>query len=320
MNTGAKSGQKKIWITGGSGFLGSTLIALLRERYDIVFSYHRQKLDTRLARGFALNLNEPAEIAEFLDAEKPSAVVHCAAMTDVDFCEKHFDEALKINAEASGLLAQECARRNIYLIYISTEAVYGDTPGPHLEDEPTAPVNRYAVTKLKGEEAVTLAGGKRLIARTGFEGWGLAESAKLSFFEWLIRKFDSGQTFQVFEDRIFTPFSVNNFAEVIDEMIAKEIEGLYNVEGPDAVSYLAFARQTAKIFGFNPELAVPARMADVLKNTARPHDTALDSGRIRKKLNARLLGPQEILEQLKHFRESGQLAAIRFEWSGRQKK
>lgn len=296
MKTGAD--RKKVWITGGSGFLGGTLNRFLKDRFEIVLSAHRNAVS-----GSKVDLNSRTEIAEFIAKQKPAAIVHCAALTDVDYCETHFDEAVKVNAEASGLLAEEAAKAGIYFIFVSTEAVYGDTQGPHREDELLNPVNRYAVSKLKGEEAVRKAGGKQLIARTGFEGWALTGSSKLSFFEWLTRMFAAREKFYCFEDRIFTPFSVYNFAEVIAEMIDREIEGLYNVEGPEAVSYLEFARRTAKTFGYDAALAVPAKMDEVLKGSKRPHDTTLDVNKIQARLKTRLLGVDEILLQFKNVRE-----------------
>ena len=161
-------------------------------------------------------------------------------------------------------------------------------------------LSRYALTKLQGEEAVKKAGGRHLIARTGFEGWSLTDGAKLSFFEWLVRKFRLGKPFQVFEDRIFTPFSIYNFAAILEEMIAERIEGLYNVEGPEAVSYLEFAVRAAAVFGFDTALIQPAPMGAVLNDRGiRPRDTVLDSAKIQSILKTKFLGVDDMLREFK---------------------
>lgn len=316
MKTAAETGtKKKLWITGGSGFLGGTLIAFLRPRYDIAFSYNRHPLNLAGAQSFNTDLTSADDVEKVLSKIQPDAVIHCAALTDVDYCETHVEEARKANTEAPKVLAEAAAKRGVHFIHISTEAVYGDSKGPHREDEALKPVNRYAETKVAAEEAVLKAGGKFFIARTGFEGWSLSEASKISFFEWILRKLRQGKSFQVFEDRIFTPFSVYNFVDILDEVVQKKIEGLYNVEGIDAASYLEFAKEIARVFNQDASLMVPAKMEEVLKGLKRPHDTVLDVRKIQKVLTTKILGINEMLQQFKKIQASAQWAAIRNEWA-----
>lgn len=290
--------RKRVLVTGGSGFLGAHLIVALREDHDVSFSWHHRPTQIPGAKGVSLELRSKKTIAETLLSLKPEVILHCAAMTDVDFCEEHPEEARRINAEATRHLAQEAKKLNAHFIFISTEAVYEGTKGDYSEKDPVSPINVYAKTKWEGENAVRETGGEWLIARTGFEGWRLNDGGKLSFFEWLVKKFGEGKPFPVFKDRYFSPTSVTNLAEVLKEAIEKKLTGLFNIEGKEKTTYLEFARTLAGIFGGDETLIVPSSLDDHPAIAKRPKDTSLDVRKIQERIETPLWGVREILLNL----------------------
>ena len=93
-------------------------------------------------------------ICRIFEELRPSSVVHCAAATDVDWCEEQPDEAYRINAIMPATLAAISSRSDVRLLYISTDSVFDGARGDYAETDEPEPVNVYARSKLHGERAV----------------------------------------------------------------------------------------------------------------------------------------------------------------------
>jgi dTDP-4-dehydrorhamnose reductase len=104
-----------------------------------------------------------------------SAVVNCAAFTNVDGAEENEAAAMRGNATAPGLLAEACAAAGIPLLHFSTDYVFdGKAHTPYRVDAPLDPLGAYGRSKAAGETAVRAAGGRHLIVRTSwlYAPWG----------------------------------------------------------------------------------------------------------------------------------------------------
>jgi dTDP-4-dehydrorhamnose reductase len=145
--------HSKILLTGGSGLLGSVL----------------RRLDpTIVAPGLdALEMTDPASLRATIEHHAPAIILHAAAVTQIAAVRKAPAEALRVNIAGTAELAALAAEHGIRLVYVSSDYVYADTPGPHREEEPLLPLNEYSWTKLGGECAVRLVPGS-LIIRTSF--------------------------------------------------------------------------------------------------------------------------------------------------------
>lgn len=307
-------GRRRIFITGASGVLGSTIIFMLRGKYETSFCYHRHPVSFQGTKGFHLDLTNREETLRQVIGLHPEVIVHCAALTDVDYCEDHYKEARIVNAEATRTLAEIADRVRAKLIYISTEAVYEGAKGNYSEEDPPKPVNRYGETKLEGEQAVSSGKGDWFIARTGFESWRPnGNFGKRSFFGWLIEKLESGRPFPVFHDRHFTPLSVYNLVSILNEVIDRDIRGLFNVEGIERCSYVDFAKKVAQAFGLDGSLIRAVSLEVYPAKVKRPRDTSLNVNRLRRVIQTQILDVTETIQELKSFRDSGRLELLRRE-------
>ncbi|KUJ17736.1 putative methionine adenosyltransferase 2 subunit beta [Mollisia scopiformis] len=141
-------------VTGATGLLGrQVIIAFQRAGYDVVGTgFSRAKPPSMLK----LDLNSSSSIASVLDETKPDVVVHCAANRFPDKCDSDPDGTRALNITASQTLAQLCAQRSIFLLYISTDYVFPGVEGeaPYEVDAVPRPTNLYGETKWEGEKAV----------------------------------------------------------------------------------------------------------------------------------------------------------------------
>lgn len=147
----------KILVTGGRGQLGRSVVEVGCRAGHIVVAHGVDELDIR--QGYAID--------KTIVAFKPDLVINGAAYTAVDRAESERAAAFEVNRDAAGILARQCAFRNVRLLHVSTDYVFdGASTRPYREDDPIAPLGVYGESKAEGEQAVHAAGG--VVVRTSW--------------------------------------------------------------------------------------------------------------------------------------------------------
>jgi dTDP-4-dehydrorhamnose reductase len=148
----------KILVTGSNGQLGYELVRSLQPLGQIV-AVDRSRMD----------LADLVQVREVIRAVHPELIVNAAAYTAVDRAESEPGLALRINAEAPALMAEEALRLGAALVHYSTDYVFdGSKPSPYTEDDGCCPLNVYGQSKLAGEQALIASGVPHLILRTSW--------------------------------------------------------------------------------------------------------------------------------------------------------
>jgi dTDP-4-dehydrorhamnose reductase len=280
-----------ILVTGASGLLGASLVSLAHEQgREVVGLYHRHPVRMDGVKMLAADLTDQAETSRLFRELKPSSVVHCAAATDVDWCEEHPEEAQRVNASVTASIAGISSQSGVHLLYISTDSVFDGERGNYAETDTPAPVNEYAKTKLQGEEEVLRENPTASIARVNLYGWNVQNKDSLA--EWILRQLTLGKVVPGFSDVFFCPLLANDLADTMLALLDQNLAGLYHVVGSEAVSKYEFARRVASTFGFDPGRVVPTRMADARLKARRPRNTSLNT----KKISAALGHPTPDVE------------------------
>ena len=268
-----------ILVTGASGLLGASLVEAAREqRCEVVGLYHRHPVSIAGAELMAANLTEESEIRRIFEKLKPAVVIHCAAETNVDWCEEHPEAAKAINVLMSARIAEIASRTKTRMLYISTDSVFDGARGRYAESDQPAPVNIYAQTKLEGEQEVLGRNSLAAIARVNLYGWNAGP--KRSLAEWILGELVRGNVVPGFTDTVFCPILANDLAQVLLAMVERELVGLYHVVGSEPVSKYDFARRMALTFGFDPARVVPARLSEARLSAPRPRNTSLKTEKI----------------------------------------
>ncbi len=134
----------RIAITGAGGRLGAALAKGWTGSHEVL-AFPRAALD----------LGDPEALPAVLAPLEFDALVNCAALTNVDYCETRREEAFRVNAESAGVLGRICAEKGARCIHVSTDYVFGgETPGRRVESDPARPVSVYGESKLRGEDLV----------------------------------------------------------------------------------------------------------------------------------------------------------------------
>jgi dTDP-4-dehydrorhamnose reductase len=268
----------KLLITGASGLLGISLALEAMHKHDVV-GVNRGRLKSAPFPVQVANLTRREELASLLDVIRPDWLVHCAALTNLDACEKDPDQARLLNTDVPGELAQACATRDIRFVHISTDAVFdGVRTDPYREDDQPNPLGVYARTKLDSERVVETMNPQALVARVNFFGWSLSGTHSLS--EFFFNNLSAGRPVNGFTDVIFCPVFVYDTARLLLEMLDQRLCGLYHVVGAQPMSKYQFAVEIARRFGLREDLITPQSVEESGLTARRSHNLWLSTHKL----------------------------------------
>ena len=245
----------RILITGASGMLGINLAIEALGGHEVI-GVDRGRLKSApfpviKANFFDRNAFEPA-----LQSTRPDWVINCAALANLEECEKHPGQARILNTDLPRDLANACARQGIKFIHLSTDAVFDGTgEAVYTEEDEPNPQSIYAQTKLDGERAVQEANPQAIIARVNFFGWSLG--GRRSLAEFFVNNLSEGNNVNGFTDVIFCPMWVTDLSRTLIDMLEKNLSGLYHVVGSQAISKYQFGLEVARRFGLRESLISP---------------------------------------------------------------
>lgn len=250
----------RILVTGASGLLGLNLCLKYAHEHELSGVVNRRTLQDAPFPTVPLDLTDGDALKKVLDEKQPEYLIHCAAMADVDRCERDPEEAWRINAQAPAQLASLCAERNIGFLHVSTDAVFDGERGSYTEEDQPNPLSVYANTKLEGEQGVLAANSHALVIRVNFYGFSLSGSRSLA--EFFLYNLLDNRPVKGFTDVHFCPLYVGDLAEVMFAMLEKKLSGLYHVVSPECLSKYDFGRRIADRFELDGSLIAPVSVYD----------------------------------------------------------
>ena len=224
----------KVLITGAKGMLGREICLIFKQKGYIVIETDRSNLD----------IENFENVKTKLFKEKPDAVIHCAAYTDVEQAENEPEKAIRVNKTGTENIAKVCSELNCILIYISTDYIFdGKKNAPYLPDDKPNPLNAYGLSKFYGEEAVKKYCVKFYIIRTS---WLFGKYGK-NFPDIMLTLKDKPEI-KVINDQTGCPTSTLFLAEELSKIFTKPY-GIYHICGGGSTTWYEFAQEVFKLSG-----------------------------------------------------------------------
>jgi dTDP-4-dehydrorhamnose reductase len=183
--------RKRIAVIGAGGRLGKALCRSYAEEFEVL-PFGRDQVD----------LASPESVRGALESADFDVLVNCAALTNVDYCETHEDEARRINAEAVREIAEIASGKDARVIHISTDYVFGgDATEPYTEDDPAEAISVYGATKRLGEEQLLEVSDRNLAVRVS---WVFGPD-RPSFVDAILKRALSEETVEAIDDKYSSP-------------------------------------------------------------------------------------------------------------------
>jgi dTDP-4-dehydrorhamnose reductase len=267
METGLGT-NSMIWVTGAGGLIGGELMKLAPALCP----------DGAIVRGLArqdLDLENSLAVQALYRAERPSLIIHCAALSRTPACQKDPPLAWKSNFSVTELLAGLGVATR--LIFFSTDLVFDGTKGNYDESATTHPFNVYGETKVAAEKVV-LANPRNLVIRTSLN-YGHTAAGNRSFNEELLMAWREGRRTPLFVDEFRSPIAAVKTARITWELASRGVAGVVHLAGSERLSRFEIGAMVAAHHGIPPTLLSRMTLAE---NTGprRAPDTSLNCSKL----------------------------------------
>lgn len=263
----------KFLVTGAAGLVGSQIVKDLSKSDSHTYScYHSSK--PRFGIPTQIDLTNSENIIKTIDTIKPDVIIHLAAMTDVDLCEKQKELALLINSKSTETLSKQAAKQRAFFVYVSTDYVFDGESGLKKETDIPNPTGYYGRSKLEGEKAVMDLASSWCIARTSTP-FGIHDTKK-SFPLFVVENLQKKKEISAVIDQYTSPTYVPNLSKMILEISTRQINGVIHLAGATRISRYGVASMVAEKLNLEKKLIKQKSTSEMNWVAKRPKDSSLN--------------------------------------------
>src|SRR5438132_8350356 len=225
----------KIAVIGANGRLGAALAREYARDFEVTTFARRQ-----------LDLGQVDRIRSALAGAKFELLINCAALTNVDYCESHREEAFVVNAETPRLLAKIANEKSAKLVHFSTDYVFdGKKPNPYVEEDKAVPLSVYGESKLEGEHRVLEVSSQHLVVRLS---WVFGPD-KPSFIDQIIQRARENHVVTAVADKFSAPTYTIDVANWLRLTIDKNANGILHLANSGGCSWQEWAQYAVDVCG-----------------------------------------------------------------------
>lgn len=253
------------------------------------------------------DISDLSVLANTIRSIRPDVIVNAAAHTAVDKAESEPDLALRLNAEAPEVMAQEAKSLGALLVHYSTDYVFdGSGSGARKEGDATGPLSVYGRTKLEGEQRIAATHCRHLIFRTS---WVYAARGG-NFAKTMLRLAQEREALSVINDQWGAPTGADLIADVtahaVRHMSAHEGDGgLYHLVAAGETNWHAYASHVIeRAQSLRPDLDWKVQSIAAVPTTAfptpaaRPLNSRLDTQKLQATMQLHLPAWQQGVERM----------------------
>jgi len=287
--------RARVLVTGASGFAGWHLTTALAPHHDVVGTYLERPIRFEHAAAECVDLSDEHAARALVRSVRPTAVVHTAALTEPNDCERRPDAATRANVTATRNLLQALdeAAPDAHLVAFSTDLVYPGDRALSRESDPVGPVMHYGRTKLEAEEAVRSRRGPSTILRCALL-YGPAAPYKGGATGWMRTALERGEPLTLFTDEHRTPVHVADVVALVTRLLASSSgHGTLNLGGSERLTRFAMGEVLAEAMCAPRELLHGVPLARSTMAAPRPADVSMRSEAAALLLGRPLLSFQE---------------------------
>jgi dTDP-4-dehydrorhamnose reductase len=241
--------MKTILVTGSNGLLGQKITErILQTKQFNLIATSKGANRYPIQEGYTyaeMDILNPEKVLQVLQKFKPDAIIHTAAMTNVDTSHTQPELARQLNVIAVQTLAQIAAAEGIQLIHLSTDFIFDGADGPYDEEAEANPLSHYGKTKLEGELVVKSSGAHWVIIRTILVYGIVSDMSRSNIVLWAKGALESNKPINVVNDQWRMPTLAEDLADGCLLAVEKDAQGVFNISGKDMMSVSELVAEVA---------------------------------------------------------------------------
>lgn len=279
----------KILVTGSNGLLGQKIVALCLEKgipFLATSKGTNRNPDCPNEQYAEMDITQVEDLRTIFENYRPTHVIHTAALTDVDRCEREPEVCKLINETATEFLVQAANAVQAHFMFISTDFVFDGEKGNYQEEDAISPLSEYGRSKAKGENYVQLhsAHGWSIVRTIIVYGVGHALS-RSNVIVWAKGALERGDAIQIIDDQFRAPSYADDLAAGCIGIIEYKEVGIFHIAGPETLSIYQLVERIALHYSYSME-NVKRISSDTLNQPAkRPPKTGFDLSKAYKRIS-----------------------------------
>lgn len=296
--------RKKILVTGASGFVAGSIIYFGAQQYEVHAHSRGESLyEHENLHWHTLAFDDHDGLSALFEELRPDALIHTAAIADIDYCAQNPDTAYAVNVAYTQRLAQLARKHHVRMVYVSTDNVYdGRRRDLYTESSPTGPVNYYGQTKLEAEQIVLSTVQDAVVARVALVmGFPIIGGGN-SFLMRMAAKWNNGESVGVPDNEIRSPIDLVTCGRALLELAATDTQGVILLGGLDCLERLDLVKRLAQGLGYSPGLVHAFDPGNLPGRADRPESVQFDTSYAQKVLETRIVALQDAIPLIKPFK------------------
>ncbi|UKT62630.1 SDR family oxidoreductase [Pedobacter mucosus] len=269
--------MKTILVTGSNGLLGQKITekVLAEGRVNLIAtSRGGNRYPSKTGYQYAeMDILDPLQVKSIIKQYKPDAIIHTAAMTNVDTAQANKDLCKQLNVDAVQTLISLCEEKNIQLVHLSTDFVFDGENGPYAEDAATNPLSYYGESKVLAENLLKSSRADWVIIRTILVYGITNDMSRSNIVLWAKGALEKGVSINVVNDQWRMPTLAEDLAEACLLAVEKNAKGIYHVSGKDYMSIAELVQKVADYWGFNKSIIKEVSSVNLNQTAKRPMKT-----------------------------------------------
>ena len=275
----------KALITGAPGRIGRSLLNYKPQNMDIELLLDPETKQLTGYPWYRSDITNYDKTVMAITCAAPDVVIHLAAITDVEKCEREPERTHKVNGDGAGNVAKSCRECGAKMVFVSTDYIFDGVSGPYSENDRPNPINVYGLSKLEGEHKALADVDNLLIIRISVPFGKRIEGSDHNFISWLIEQLQEGNTIHIADDQFTTPAYLEEFSHVLWTLVNKDISGILHYGASDRLSRYKMALDVCQIMGFPKKLVKPVKTSDLNFLAKRPLESGFVTDKVHEILN-----------------------------------
>ena len=292
----------KLLITGFNGFVAGSIIAQAKGDWEIHgIGRTENPIDEPGIYYHSLDLLDSESFNALFKEIAPDAVIHAAAMANIDICQANQEQAEQTNVEVTKMIAKACQEHDVKMVFCSTDTIFDGLKGDYIESDKPNGINYYAQTKIRAEGIVLSASQKNAVGRLALV-MGIPVIGKgNSFLADTISKLEQGIQVPFPENEIRTPIDVITLGAALIELAGNQFGGILHLGGSTKINRYEMGLVIAKALGYSSELILSTNSNAMPGRAPRAEDASMDNSLAKRILKTPMLTLAEGLNLTLNF-------------------